>query len=95
MTTYLIHREMSPLRHADKQTNIFLPDFSESVKTKKKNTCQKNYWAVRTPPLYFDKMSKKKKWKKEKFPNRIYEFWLIWKKRKRVLKLEKTSNNDT
>ena len=36
MTTYLIHREMSPLRHADKQTNIFLPDFSESVKTKKK-----------------------------------------------------------
>ena len=64
MTTYLIHREMSPLRHADKQTNIFLPDFSESVKTKKKNTCQKNYWAVRTPPLYFDKMSKKKKWKK-------------------------------
>ena len=41
MTTYLIHREMSPLRHADKQTNIFLPDFSESVKTKKKKTLVK------------------------------------------------------
>ena len=75
---------------SDMQTNrqiFFSQIFQNPWKRRKKNTCQKNYWAVRTPPLYFDKMSKKKKWKKNS--HRIYEFWLIWKKRKRVLKLEK------
>ena len=94
MTTYLIHREMSPLRHADKQTNIFLPDFSESVKTKKKKHLSKELLSCENSSVVFWQNEQKKEMK-EKFPNRIYEFWLIWKKRKRVLKLEKTSNNDT
>ena len=54
--------------------HIFLPDFSESVKMKKKN-CQKIYWAVRTPPLYFDKMSKKKK----EISKQTLWIWLIKK----------------
>ena len=63
MTTYLIHREMSPLRQTDK---YFSPRFFRIRENEEKNTCQKNYWAVRTPPLYFDKMSKKKELKERK-----------------------------
>jgi len=53
MTTYLIHREMSPLRHADKQTNIFLPDFSESVKTKKKKHLSKELLSCENSSVVF------------------------------------------
>ena len=74
MTTYLIHREMSPLRHADKQTKYFSPRFFRIRENEEKNTCQKNYWAVRTPPLYFDKMSKKRKERKKKFQTEFMNF---------------------
>lgn len=78
MTTYLIHREMSPLRHADKQTKIFFSQiFQNPWIRRKKNTCQKNYWAVRTPPLYFDKMSKKRKERKKERKNSKQNLWIL------------------
>ena len=78
---------------SDMQTNrqiFFSQIFQNPWKRRKKNTCQKNYWAVRTPPLYFDKMSKKKKWKKErKIPKQNLWILIDMKKTKTCSKTRK------
>jgi len=77
---------------SDMQTNrqiFFSQIFQNPWKRRKKNTCQKNYWAVRTPPLYFDKMSKKKEMKERKIPKQNLWILIDMKKTKTCSKTRK------
>ena len=89
MTTYLIHREMSPLRHADKQTNIFLPDFSESVKTKKKKHLSKELLSCENSSVVFWQNEQKKEMKERKIPKQNLWILIDMKKTKTCSKTRK------
>ena len=76
---------------SDMQTNrqiFFSQIFQNPWKRRKKKHLSKELLSCENSSVVFWQNEQKKEMK-EKFPNRIYEFWLIWKKRKRVLKLEK------
>ena len=75
---------------SDKQTNIFLPDFSESVKTKKKTLVKRIIELWELLRCILTKWAKKKKWKKErKIPKQNLWILIDMKKTKTCSKTRK------